>query len=114
MTSPAATPPPAPARFTPATTPGRRALAVLASAAAVAVTALVVAVLAFFIGGNQSLQVVSQVFGHFALAALIAGGLLAVANAVGATRSWFLALVTGFTSGCLAALIATTVSASAV
>ncbi|HZW41218.1 MAG TPA: dimethylarginine dimethylaminohydrolase [Agromyces sp.] len=119
MTSPAAPyhpplVPPAQARFTPATTPGRRALAVLASAAAVAVMALVVAVLAFFIGGNQSPQVVGQVFGHFALAALIVWVLLAVANAVGATRAWFLALVTGFTSGCLAALIATTVSASSV
>src|SRR5918995_990467 len=114
MTSPAARLPPAPARFTPAATPGRRALAVLASAGAVALTALSVAVLAFFIGGNQSPQVVGQVFGHFALAALLVWVLLAVANAVGATRAWFLALVAGFTSACLAALIATTVSASAV
>jgi N-dimethylarginine dimethylaminohydrolase len=114
MTSPAASSPPAPARFTPATTPGRRALAVLASAGAVALTALVVAVLAFFIGGNQSPQVVGQVFGHFSLAALLAWLLLAIANALGATRAWFLTLITGFASGCLAALIASTVTASAI
>jgi N-dimethylarginine dimethylaminohydrolase len=113
MTSPA-TLPPAPARFTPAVTPGRRGLAVLASAAAVAVLALVVAVLAFFIGGNQSPQVVGQVFGHFSLAALIVWLLLAGANAAGATRAWFLALITGFASACVAALVATTVTASAV
>ncbi|MDQ0893154.1 dimethylargininase [Agromyces ramosus] len=114
MTTPAATLPPTPARFTPAVTPGRRALAVLASAAAVAVLALLVAVLAFFIGGNQSPQVVGQVFGHFSLAALIAFVLLAVANSVGATRAWFLALIAGFASACLAALIATTATASAI
>ncbi|WP_282568142.1 dimethylargininase [Agromyces sp. H66] len=114
MTSPAAAPPPAPARFTPAPTPGRRALAVVASAASVAVTAMLVAVFAFFIGNGQSPQVFSQVFGHFALAALIAWVLLAVANAVGATRVWFLALIGGFASGSLAALLATTVTASAV
>ncbi|KRE21145.1 dimethylargininase [Agromyces sp. Soil535] len=113
MTSPAATPPPAPARFTPAPTPGRRALAVLASAAAVAVTAMLVAVFAFFIGNGQSPQVFGQLFPHFALAALITWVLLAVANSLGATRAWFLALVSGFTSGCLAALLATTVTAGA-
>jgi dimethylargininase len=113
MTPPAATPSPAPARFTPAPTTGRRALAVLASAAVVAVTALVVSMLAFFIGNGQSPQVFGQLFGHFALAALIAWVLIAIANAVGATRAWFLALVTGFTSGCLAALLATTATASA-
>ena len=112
MTSPAATPPPAPARFTPAPTPGRRALAVLASAAAVAATALVVSMLAFFIGNGQSPQVFGQLFGHFALASVIVWVLIAVANAVGATRAWFLALITGFTSGCLAALLATTATAS--
>ncbi len=114
MTSPAAAPSPAPARMASAVTPGRRAVAVLASAGAVAVLALAVAVLAFFIGGNQSLQVVPQVFAHFSLAALTTWVLLAVANAVGATRSWFLALAAGFTAACLAALFATTVTASAV
>ena len=113
MTSPAATPPPAPARFTPAPTQGRRALAVLASAASVAVTALFVAVFAFFIGNGQSPQIFGQVFGHFALAALIVWVLLSIANGVGATKTWFLALLTGFTSACLAALIATTVTAGA-
>ena len=113
MTSPAM-PPTAPARFTPAITPGRRVAAVLASSAAVALAAMFVALLAFFIGSGQSPQVLGEVFGHFALAAFVAWVLLSVANAVGATRAWFLTLITGFTSGCLAALIATTVTASAV
>jgi N-dimethylarginine dimethylaminohydrolase len=113
MTSPAATPPPAPARFTPAPTPGRRALAVLASAASVAVTALLVAVFAFFIGNGQSPQVFGQLFGHFAVAALVVWVLLSVANALGATKAWFLALIAGFTSACLAALVATTVTVGA-
>ena len=111
MTSPAM-PPTAPARFTPAITPGRRVAAVLASAAAVALAAMLVSLLAFFIGSGQSPQVLGQVFGHFSLAAFVAWVLLSVANAVGATRAWFLTLITGFTSGCLAALIATTVTAS--
>jgi N-dimethylarginine dimethylaminohydrolase len=113
MTSPAATPPPAPARFRPAPTPGLRALAVLASAASVAVTALFVAVFAFFIGNGQSPQVFGQLFGHFALAALIVWVLLAIANSVGATKAWFLALISGFAAACLASLLATTVTASA-
>ncbi len=113
MTSPAATPSSATARYTPAPSPGRRALAVLASAAAVAVTAMLVAVFAFFIGNGQSPHVFGQLFGHFALAALIVWVLLAAANSLGATRAWFLTLITGLASGCLAALIATTVSASA-
>ena len=112
MTSPAM-PPTAPARFTPAITPGRRVAAVLASSAAVALAAMLVSLLAFFIGSGQSPQVLGDVFGHFALAAFVAWVLLSVANAVGATRAWFLTLITGFTSGCLAALIATTVTASA-
>ncbi|MFB6609927.1 dimethylargininase [Agromyces sp. NPDC056379] len=112
MTSPAM-PPTAPARFTPAITPGRRVAAVLASSAAVALAAMFVSLLAFFIGSGQSPQVLGQVFGHFALAAFVAWVLLSVANAVGATRAWFLTLITGFTSGCLAALIAMTVTASA-
>ena len=113
MTTPAAAPPPAPARFTPAPTPGWRALAVVASAASVAVTALFVAVFAFFIGNGQSPQIFGQLFGHFALAALIVWVLLSVANAVGATRAWFLALLSGFAAGALAALLATTVTANA-
>lgn len=112
MTSPAM-PPTAPARFTPAITAGRRVAAVLASAAAVSFSAMLVALLAFFIGSGQSPQVLGQVFGHFALAAFVAWVLLSVANALGATRVWFLALITGFTAGCLAALIATTATASA-
>ena len=87
MTSPAAMPAPSPARFTPPPTPGRRALAVLASAAAAAVVATLSAVLAFFITSGQSPTVFGQVFGHFALAALIVWVLLAVANAAGAGAS---------------------------
>ena len=112
MTSPAATPPPAPARFRPAPTPVQRALAVVASAGAVAGIAMVVAVFAFFIGNGQSPQVFTQLVPHFALTAVLVWVLLAIANALGATRVWFLALVSGFTSACLAALIATTVTAS--
>ncbi len=84
----------------------------MASAGVVAGTALVASLLAFFIGNGQSPQVFGQLFGHFALAALIVFVLVGVANAVGATRAWFLALITGFTSGCLAALLATTATAS--
>lgn len=85
----------------------------LASAASVAVTALFVAVFAFFIGNGQSPQVFGQLFGHFALAALIVWVLLAIANGVGATRAWFLALASGFVAACIASLLATTVTASA-
>ncbi|WP_276527197.1 dimethylargininase [Agromyces badenianii] len=112
MTSPAMQPS-APARFTPAITPGRRVAAVLASSASVATAAMLVSLLAFFIGSGQSPQVLGQVFGHFALAAFIAWVLLSVTNAVGATRAWYLTLITGFASGCLAALLATFASASA-
>lgn len=113
MTSPAATPLPAPARFRPAPTSGRRALAVFASAGSVAVTALLVAVFAFFIGNGQSPQVFGQLFGHFAIAALVAWVLLSVANALGATKAWFLALIAGFTSACISALVATTATVGA-
>lgn len=112
MTSPAATPPPAPARFRPAPTPGRRALAVLTSAAVPAVSAMVVALFAFFVGNGQNPQILTQLFGHFALVALLTWLLLAVANSLGATRAWFLALITGLTSACLASLIGTTVTAA--
>ena len=54
-----------------------------------------------------------QVFGHFALAATITWVLLVIANALGATRAWFLALLAGFASSCLAALIATTFTVGA-
>jgi len=112
MTSPAPTPPPAPARFRPAPTQGRRVLAVVTSAAVVAVAALVVALFSFFVGNGQDPRILEQLFPHFALVALITWLLLAVANSLGATRAWFLALITGLTSSCLAALIATTVTAA--
>lgn len=112
MTSPAATPPPAPARFRPAPSTGRRALAVLTSAAVVAVSALIVALFSFFVGNGQDPRIFSQLFPHFALVALITWLLLAIANSLGATRAWFLALITGLTSSCLAALLATTVTAA--
>ncbi|MFF2271417.1 dimethylargininase [Agromyces sp. NPDC058136] len=115
MTSPVPPSSPLPAapvraRFTPPATRGRRTAAVLVSSAVVAVIALVAAVLATFIGNGQSPQVFPQVFGHFALAAFFAWALLSIANALGATRVWFLALITGLASACLAALIATTVT----
>jgi len=113
MTSPAATHTPAPARFRPAPTSGQRVLAVLASAAVVAVIAMLVAVFAFFIGNGQSPQVFPQLVPHFALAALLVWVLLAIANGLGATRAWFLALITGFAAACIAALLATTVTAGA-
>ena len=113
MTSPAATPV-SPARFKPAPTAGRRVLAVFSSSGAVAVLAALVALFAFFIGNGQTPQTFGQLAGHFTLAAFIAFVLLSVANAAGATRAWFLTLITGFTSACLAALLATTVTATAV
>ncbi|GAA1838186.1 dimethylargininase [Agromyces salentinus] len=113
MTSPAATPV-SPARFKPAPTPGRRVLAVFASSGAVALLAAVTALFAFFIGNGQTPQTFGQLTGHFLLAGFIAFVLLSVANAAGATRAWFLTLITGFTSACLAALLATTVTAAAV
>ena len=108
MTSPVPSPSSAPARYRPEAGPARRTVAVVLSAAAVALIALAVAVLAFFIGNGQAPTVFGQVFGHFALAATITWVLLVVANALGATRVWFLALLAGFASSCLAALIATT------
>jgi len=112
MTSPAATPPPAPARFRPAPSTGRRVLAVLTSSAVVAVSAMIVALFSFFVGNGQDPRIFSQLFPHFALVALITWLLLAIANSLGATRAWFLALITGLTSSCLAALLATTVTAA--
>lgn len=113
MTSPAATPA-TPARFVPEPTLGRRVLAVFAASAAVALIAGAVAVIAFFIGNGQSPQAFGQISGHFALTAFIAWALLSVGNAAGATRAWFLTLITGFTSGCLAALVGTTVTAASI
>ncbi|GAA1810445.1 dimethylargininase [Agromyces neolithicus] len=113
MTSPVPSPSSAPARYTPEASPARRTVAVLLSAAAVALIALAAAVLAFFIGNGQAPTVFGRVFGHFALAATISWVLLVVANALGATRVWFLALLTGFASSCLAALIATTFTVGA-
>ncbi|WP_350349224.1 dimethylargininase [Agromyces sp. G08B096] len=107
MTSPAPSSQPDRARFRPATTPGRRAGAAMLSAAAVALVAFATATLALFIGNGQSPDVFGQVAGHFLATALIAWALLAVANAVGATRRWFLALAAGFASGVLAALLGT-------
>ncbi|MET4157334.1 dimethylargininase [Agromyces sp. PvR057] len=113
MTSPAATPA-APARFKPEPTLGRRVLAVFLASAAVAALAGAVAVVAFFIGNGQSPQAFAQISGHFALVAFITWALLSVGNAAGATRAWFLTLITGFTSACLAALIGTTVTATSI
>ena len=113
MTSPAATPA-TPARFRAEPTLGRRVLAVFVSSAAVAALACVVAVIAFFIGNGQSPQAFAQISGHFALVAFITWALLSVGNAAGATRAWFLTLITGFTSACLAALVGTTVTATSI
>jgi dimethylargininase len=87
-------------------------LAVLTSSAVVAVSALIVALFSFFVGNGQDPRIFSQLFPHFALVALITWLLLAIANSLGATRAWFLALITGLTSSCLAALLATTVTAA--
>jgi N-dimethylarginine dimethylaminohydrolase len=78
----------------------------------VAVSAMVVALFSFFVGNGQDPRIFSQLFPHFALVALITWLLLAIANSLGATRAWFLALITGLTSSCLAALLATTVTAA--
>ncbi|MRG61098.1 dimethylarginine dimethylaminohydrolase [Agromyces sp. CFH 90414] len=107
MTSPAPSAQPARARFRPATSPGRRAGAAMLSAAAVAFTGFAVATLALFVGNGQSPDVFGQVAGHFFASAVIAWALLSVANAVGATRRWFLGLLAGFASAVLAALLGT-------
>lgn len=96
-------------------TPGRHdaartALAVLGSAAAVGLLAFAAAILAFFIGNGQSPEVFVQLTGHFALAGVFAFGLLAISNAVGALKTWFLALISGLAAALLAAILATTVT----
>jgi dimethylargininase len=107
MTSPAPSTSSPRARFRPAITPARRAGATLLSAAVVAAIAYAAATLALFIGNGQSPDVFGQVGGHFFLTALVAWGLLSIANAVGATKRWFLALVAGLASAVLAAIIGT-------
>jgi dimethylargininase len=107
MTSPAPSTPSSRARFRPAITPARRAGATLLSAAVVAAIAYAAATLALFIGNGQSPDVFGQVGGHFFLTALVAWGLLSIANAVGATKRWFLAFVAGLASAVLAAIVGT-------
>lgn len=110
MTTPAPVALATPARPRPERTPARRAVAVAAGAGAVAVLAAATGLLSLFIANGQSPDVFAQATGHFFLAGVIAWALLSVANAVGATRRWFLALLVGFASSVLAALLATTVT----
>jgi N-dimethylarginine dimethylaminohydrolase len=86
----------------------RTLLAVLASAGAVGALGFTASVLAFFIGNGHSPEVFSQLAGHFALAGLFAAMLLAVSNAAGAFKTWFLALISGIAAAALAAILATT------
>ena len=74
---------------------------------------MLVAVFAFFIGNGQTPQILGQARAALRARALRRVGAARVANASGATRAWFLALLIGFTSAVLAALIATTVTAAA-
>ncbi len=89
---------------------GRRVLAVFASAAAPAAIGLVAALLGVFVAGGQAPTVFGQVGGHFVLLATLTFLLLSAANAVGATRAWFLAAAAGLTSAGLAALVGTTIT----
>ncbi|MFD6053782.1 dimethylargininase [Agromyces sp. NPDC060279] len=98
---------PAPARRTGG---GRAVLAVLGSAAAVGALGFLGALLAFFIGNGHTPEVFVQLTGHFALAGFFAAALLAISNAAGALRTWFLALISGFAAAVLAAILATTVT----
>lgn len=113
MTFPSPSRPSASPQFTPLATPGRRAFAVLGSSAVVAFVSFAVSVLAYFIGEGHSPSVFAQIGSHFAVASLIVWALLAVVNAVGATRTRVLAAVSGLTSSVLAAFIATTMSVAA-
>ncbi|GLI28052.1 hypothetical protein ARHIZOSPH14_22940 [Agromyces rhizosphaerae] len=88
----------------------QRVLAVFASAGAVAAIALGAALLGVFVAGGQAPTVFTQVGGHFLLLATLAFLLLSAANAVGATRAWFLAVAAGLTSAGLAALVGTTIT----
>src|SRR5215207_7433319 len=106
MTSPAVAPA-ASARSAPAHTVARRSIAAIASAGAVAAVGFGAAVLGAFVANSQNPAVLGQVVPLFGLGALFAWGLLSIANALGATRAWFLALITGLASAVLAALLAT-------
>lgn len=106
MTSPAV-PPVAPARPAPPATVARRSIAAIASAGAVAAIGFGAGVLGAFIANSQNPAVLGQVVALFGFGALAVWLLLSIANAVGATRAWFLALTTGLTSAVLAALLAT-------
>jgi N-dimethylarginine dimethylaminohydrolase len=107
MTSPAPSAPSQRARFRPAITPARRAGSVLLSAAVVAAVAYAAATLALFIGNGQSPDVFGQIGGHFFVTSIVAWALLSIANAVGATRRWFLAFLAGLASAVLAAILGT-------
>jgi len=107
MTSPATPAAIPPARSTPRHSVARRSIAAIASAGSAAAVGFGAAVLAAFVANSQNPAVLGQVIPLFGLGALLAWGLLAIANAVGATRAWFLALITGLASAVLAALIAT-------
>src|SRR5689334_9248760 len=98
------------ARYTPPVTPGRRAFAVLAASAAVAAVAFATSLLALFVANGQSPEVFLRATGHFLLVAVFTWALLSVANAVGAARSWFLGVLSGFASAVLAALVATSLA----
>ncbi|QTX06298.1 dimethylarginine dimethylaminohydrolase [Agromyces archimandritae] len=101
------------ARFTPVPTTGRRIFAIGTAAVAVAALAFAVALLAFFVGNGQNPEVIAQLAGHFGVAAVLLAALLAVANAAGATRRWFLGGITALTSAVLAALLSTILTVSA-
>lgn len=109
MTTPSGRPA---ARFTPPATTGRRVAAVVAASATVAVLSAAVALFAFFIGNGQNPEVFATLSGHFGVAAVLLAALLAVANAAGASKRWFLGAITSLTSAVLASLIATILTVS--
>ncbi|GAA2046248.1 hypothetical protein GCM10009819_37630 [Agromyces tropicus] len=113
MTPPATQPPAVPAPSPAQATVARRSIAALASAGSVALVAFGAGVLANLVSRDQNPAVLGQIVPYFALAALVLLGLLAIGNAVGALRAWFLALPVGLTSAVLATLLAASVNVAA-
>ncbi|MET0725500.1 MAG: dimethylargininase [Leifsonia sp.] len=85
--------------------PGRRAAAGVLSGLVVAVLALIVASLAFFIGNQLTATAFASAATFYLLPAVVSGVLLAVFNALGATRWWLAALAGGLGAGIIGAVV---------
>lgn len=110
MTPPATRPPAIPDRTHSQASVARRSFAALGSAAVVALVAFGGGVLATFIAQGQNPVILGQAVPYFSLAAVVLWALLCVANAAGALRAWFLALLVGLTSAVLATMLAASVN----